>query len=196
VVIIHFLTLTVLYSVYPRRKGSFRPEAEAAQFLFWEYINGIFVAVRQPVTTHSCFPFQSSNDDFLLCYPVPPHDLFFCAEMMMMVMILSVTSSQQRSPVACILEVSHLFFTHKKCCRICYWRRIPRSDLFRKTENQNAIKSVTEINLKLFIFHEIGTLHCYKTLRRIPPPWPDGAGVIGQGRGKWFLYMVRKFAVD
>ncbi len=38
------------------------------------------------------------------------------------------------------------------------------------------------------------SLHCYKTLRRIPPPWPDGAGVIGQGRGKWLLYMVRKFA--
>ncbi len=44
---------------------------EAAQFLFWEYINGIFVAVRQTApagATHSCFPFQSSNDDIILCY--------------------------------------------------------------------------------------------------------------------------------
>jgi hypothetical protein len=27
-------------------------------------------------------------------------------------------------------------------------------------------------------------LHCYKTLRRIPPPGPDGAGLIGLGKGK------------
>ncbi len=38
------------------------------------------------------------------------------------------------------------------------------------------------------------TLHCYKTFRRIPPPWPDGAGPNGQGRGKWLLYMVREFS--
>ncbi len=25
---------------------------------------------------------------------------------------------------------------------------------------------------------------CFKTLRRIPPPRPDGAGLVGQGRGK------------
>ncbi len=36
-------------------------------------------------------------------------------------------------------------------------------------------------------------IHCYKTLRRIPPPWPDGAGPNGQGRGKWLPYMVREF---
>ncbi len=36
-------------------------------------------------------------------------------------------------------------------------------------------------------------VHCYKTLRRIPPPWPDGAGPNGQGRGKWLLYMIREF---
>ncbi len=45
---------------------------EAAQFLFWKYINWIFVAVRQPVTTgatHSCCPLQSFNDNIILCYP-------------------------------------------------------------------------------------------------------------------------------
>ncbi len=29
-------------------------------------------------------------------------------------------------------------------------------------------------------------VHCNKTLRGIPPPWPDGAGVNGQGKGKYF----------
>ncbi len=36
-----------------------------------------------------------------------------------------------------------------------------------------------KINLQVF-------LNCNKTLRRIPPSWPDGAGVICQGRGKYF----------
>ncbi len=39
-----------------------------------------------------------------------------------------------------------------------------------------------------------GLLHCYKTLRRIPLPWPDGAGPNGQGTGKWLLCRVREFA--
>ena len=43
---------------------------------------------------------------------------------------------------------------------------------------------------KSYIGH---TVHCYKTLRRIPPPWPDGAGPNGQGRGKWLPYIVREF---
>ena len=42
-------------------------------------------------------------------------------------------------------------------------------------------------------FYFCSATHCYKTLRRIPPPWPDGAGPNGQGRGKWLLYMVRVF---
>ncbi len=37
-------------------------------------------------------------------------------------------------------------------------------------------------------------LHCYKTLRRFPPPWPDDAGLIGQGRGKWLPYKGGEFA--
>jgi len=36
-------------------------------------------------------------------------------------------------------------------------------------------------------------LHCNKTFRRIPLPWPDGAGVIGQGKGKCLNDMGRKF---
>ncbi len=39
----------------------------------------------------------------------------------------------------------------------------------------------------------LASLHCYKTLRRIPPPWPDGAEPNGQGRGKWLPYIVREF---
>jgi hypothetical protein len=36
--------------------------------------------------------------------------------------------------------------------------------------------------------------HCYKTFRRIPPPSPDGAGLILLGRGKRLLYKGREFA--
>jgi hypothetical protein len=39
-------------------------------------------------------------------------------------------------------------------------------------------------------------VHCYKTLRRIPPPGPDGAGPNGQGKGKLMLYMVREIATS
>ncbi len=36
-------------------------------------------------------------------------------------------------------------------------------------------------------------VHCYNTLRRIPPLWSDGAGLIGQGREKWLLYTVQVY---
>ncbi len=39
-------------------------------------------------------------------------------------------------------------------------------------------------------------IHCYKTLRRIPPPGPDGAGPNGQGKGKWMHYMVREISTS
>jgi hypothetical protein len=36
-------------------------------------------------------------------------------------------------------------------------------------------------------------LHCNKTLRGIPPPWLDGAGVNSEGKGKWFPCQARVY---
>ncbi len=39
-------------------------------------------------------------------------------------------------------------------------------------------------------------MHCYKILRKIPPPWPEGAGLISQGSGKLLSYMCGEFATS
>ncbi len=60
----------------------------------------------------------------------------------------------------------------------------------------HVLSTIAEWNLKVcqLTWRPLGTArhglpHCYKTLRRIPQPWPDGAGPNGQGRGKWWLYI-------
>ncbi len=65
---------------------------------------------------------------------------------------------------------------------------------FCRNRSMQSGSSGTLIGWKSGQSTEIDTLHCYKTIRRIPPPSPDDAGLILLGRGKRLLYMGREFA--
>jgi len=69
--------------------------------------------------------------------------------------------------------------------------------LLMLTENVKRWGGKYEKKISLLIhfeFYVASLTHCYKTLRRIPPPSPDDARLILLYRGKRLLYMGRVFA--
>ncbi len=95
--------------------------------------------------------------------------------------------------VNCVFILLACLFTH-----LILWKLV-----YQWPQNQERSKKIQEKNQRHILRDRrpsttacsaCWAIHCYKTLRRIPPPRPDGAGLIGLGRGKWLLYMVREYA--
>ena len=67
-----------------------------------------------------------------------------------------------------------------------WWDKSGKSNRIRKEKFKDDLSVQFPI-----IF--IPCLHCNKTLRGIPPPWLDGAGVNSEGKGKWFPCQARVY---
>ncbi len=68
---------------------------------------------------------------------------------------------------------------------IDFYKHVIRSN-GSKHEQMSFIKGTVSLERFSFRWRVWIVLHCNKTIRRIPPPWLDGAGVNSQGKGKWF----------